>query len=310
MLYGNQVIQNEIISKVHEFETNYNKKVIFGSMVGSISKGVERYDSDYDTRFLYFDQTKQGVVRWDQKKENIKEDQIHYCYIPTKEYGYVDGMTYRSRYGDFELEDKSFFYDKIAFWEFTSFINFLTNPKLDDKVSVGLYHIVGWTFNSPFCWDPYGIKERISCLIDKMFVLEYEIQYYRNYILSMQNKDSVMLREYLYAAYYALAMEYCIKNNRFAPVYFKTLLSLCRNEELAKAVLKLEEDYYSFDLSEVESGNYERKMMAQRKTVRNDVIDGFLRQIVDQTQNYEGKMPKSGTDYRGKVVEIILDALN
>lgn len=26
--------------------------------------------------------------------------------------------------------------------------------------------------------------------------------------------------------------------------------------------------------------------------------------------NYEGKMPKSGTDYRGKVVEIILDALN
>ena len=87
-------------------------------------------------------------------------------------------------------------------------------------------------------------------------------------------------------------------------------MSLCRNEEFAKAVLKLEEDYYSFDLSEVESGNYERKMMAQRKTVRNDVIDGFLRRIVDQTQNYEGKMPKAGTDYRGKVVEIILDALN
>ena len=240
----------------------------------------------------------------------VNEGQLHYCYIPGTPGYYVEGDSYRNSVLKHEAKDKGLFYDKIAFWELTSFLGLLKYPELDGAFSVGLYHTAAWTFNSPYCWDPYGIKERISCLIDKMFVLEYEIQYYRNYILSMQNKDSVMLREYLYAAYYALAMEYCIKNNRFAPVYFKTLLSLCRNEELAKAVLKLEEDYYSFDLSEVESGNYERKMMAQRKTVRNDVIDGFLRQIVDQTQNYEGKMPKSGTDYRGKVVEIILDALN
>lgn len=312
MLYGNQVIQNEIISKVHEFETNYNKKVIFGSMVGSISKGVERYDSDYDTRFLYFDQTKQGVVRWDQKKENIKEDQIHYCYIPTKEYGYVDGMTYRSRYGDFELEDKSFFYDKIAFWEFTSFINFLTNPKLDDKVSVGLYHIVGWTFNSPFCWDPYGIKSKITFLLDKMFIPEYEIQYYRNYIIKNKKKDNVMIREYLYSAYYALAIEYCMEYFRFPPVYFKSLLAMCNDNKLRNAIINLEQEYYSVIDDELRKNkNYQRKMgdfiLAKSD---NYIIDHFIDKILIKSEHYDkGNLENSNENYVDSIINIVLDSL-
>ena len=52
MLYGKEAARNEILSQVEEFEKRYNKKVVFGSVLGSISKGVERYDSDYDSRFL------------------------------------------------------------------------------------------------------------------------------------------------------------------------------------------------------------------------------------------------------------------
>ena len=65
MLYGKEAARNEILSQVEEFEKRYNKKVVFGSVLGSISKGVERYDSDYDSRFLYFDVTNQEIVRWD-----------------------------------------------------------------------------------------------------------------------------------------------------------------------------------------------------------------------------------------------------
>lgn len=191
MLYGNAKVQAEILEHVGQFEKEYNKKVIFGSMVGSISKGLERFDSDYDTRFLYLDQSEQGIVRWDQTEEDIAEEQIHICYIPDRMNCYVGGRNYRDKYHEFELSDKSYFYDKIAFWELTSFVNFLKKPKLDNKFSVGLYHIVSWTFNSPFCWDPYGIAGKVRCLLDEMFIPEYEIQYYRNYIVNAKKKRSV-----------------------------------------------------------------------------------------------------------------------
>lgn len=312
MLYGNQVIQNEIISKVHEFEANYNKKVVLGAMVGSISKGVERFDSDYDTRFLYLDQTEQGIIRWDKNKESIKEDQIHYCYIPTKKDCYVDGMTYRSQYKDFELEDKSFFYDKIAFWELTSFVNFLTNPELDGKFSVGLYHIVGWTFNSPFCWDPYGIKSKITFLLDKMFLPEYEIQYYRNYILRNLKKDNVMIREYLYSAYYALAIEYCMEHFRFPPVYFKSLLAMCNNDKLKDAIINLEQEYYNAIEEEMRiSKHYERKMgdYIHAKT-DSVVIDDFIDKILIKSEHYSvGDVENSRENYVDRIINIVLDSL-
>ncbi len=190
MLYGNEKIQKEIINQIEKFEKKFNKKVVFGAMVGSISKGVERYDSDYDTRFLYLDKVEDEYIRWDKTGSDLKEEQIHYCYVPEKCNCYANGREYRKEHHKFDLEDKSLFYDKIAFWELTSFLNFLKVPVLDNKFSVGLYHIVSWTFNSPFCWDPYGIGSKISCLLDEMFRPEYEIQYYRNYILRAQKKRS------------------------------------------------------------------------------------------------------------------------
>lgn len=312
MLYGNRKIQDEILGKVKEFEEKYNKKVVFGAMVGSISKGVERYDSDYDTRFLYLDQSAQGFVRWDRVKEDIKERQIHQCYIPDSKDCFVDGVHYHDKQCEFMPEDKGLFYDKIAFWELTSFINFLRNPKLDNKFSVGLYHIVGWTFNSPFCWDPYGIKSKISCLLDEMFIKEYEIQYYRNYIQNTLKKSPVMLREYLYSSYYALAIQYCIKHEKFAPVYFRTLLAMCNNEKIEDAILKLEKRYYSSVAEKVQEGKlYERKMANSISVEKSSIIDNFLEEILKSTEVYYcDKIKENGKDYVERIISIILDSLN
>lgn len=311
MLYGNAKVQAEILEHVGQFEKEYNKKVIFGSMVGSISKGLERFDSDYDTRFLYLDQSEQGIVRWDQTEEDIAEEQIHICYIPDRMNCYVGGRNYRDKYHEFELSDKSYFYDKIAFWELTSFVNFLKKPKLDNKFSVGLYHIVSWTFNSPFCWDPYGIAGKVRCLLDEMFIPEYEIQYYRNYIANAKKKDPLMIREYLYAAYYALAIEYCLKYNRFAPVYFKPLLAMCMNQRLEKAIRELERGYYESVTKALNKGmGYERKMTDSFSAYRNSIIDDFLNEALVKTEKFQGKdFRVIEIDYVGEIIEIILDSL-
>ncbi len=310
MLYGNEIIQKEILNQVKKFETKYNKRVIFGAMVGSISKGAERYDSDYDTRFLYLDEGEHEFVRWD-RLDDIEENQIHYCYIPEKRDRHVAGDIYRNQYREFELEDKSLFYDKIAFWELTSFVNFLRKPELDHQFSLGLYHIVAWTFNSPYCWDPYGIKSKISSLIDQMFVSEYEIAYYRQYICNALNKSSMRVREYLYSVYYALAIEYCMKYNRFAPVYFKSLFVLCKDEKLRHAILKLEESYYNSVAEQMEAGKkYERKMANLFCINRNEIIDHFLEKVLEKT---EGKNPNSyrekGEDCIDGIIEIIFNSL-
>lgn len=310
MLYGNKYIQDEILDQVKLFEEKYNKKVIFGAMVGSISKGVERYDSDYDTRFLYLDQSEHGVVRWD-KIEDIKENQIHICYIPERLSCYVGGGDYRRKHREYDLADKSYFYDKIGFWELTSFIGFLRNPRLDNKFLVELCHIVAWTFNSPFCWDPYGIASKVNSLLDEMFVPEYEIQYYRNYILRAREREPMRAREYLYSAYYALAIEYCLKYNKFAPVYFQSLLATCRNENLVKAILKLQESYYE---SATETLNlekkYERQSVANFRTYRDSIIDDYLSEVLVKTEKYSCDVfCRPEHDYINEIIDIINDSL-
>ncbi len=312
MLYGNRKVQDEIIEQVRRFEEKNNKKVVFGAMVGSISKGMERFDSDYDTRFLYLDPSESGYIRWDKKNGIIEERQVHFCYIPERKECYVEGTDYRDRHQEYDLKDKSFFYDKIAFWEMTSFVNFLRKPKLDNKFSVGLYHIVSWTFRSPFCWDPYGITEKINALLDEMFIPEYEIQYYRDYILKAQAKKPIRIREYLYSAYYALAIEYCLKHHRFAPVYFKSLLAMCDREELAKSIVCLEKTYHRSVSEAINCGEkYERKMSNLFCTENDEMIDTYINNILKISGECNcGNAQGSRTDYVDEIIEIILGSLD
>lgn len=290
MLYGMKDNRDIILEKVKEFEEKYQKKVVFGSMVGSISKGVERFDSDYDTRFLYLDKTETGYFRWDQLKEDIKESQIHQCYIPEKD---------------------DLFYDKIAFWELTSFINFLRNPQLDRKFSVGLFHIVGWTLNSPYCWDPYGIKSKIVFLLDEMFQKSYEIQYYRNYITKCLQRKPCRLREYFYSCYYLIAIQYCLEYNRFPPIYFPTLLEYCKDDELKVEIERLKKEYYetSEEMYRQNPAAYKRKMANYITVERNETVDKKLINILDSTKEYEclQKNPKT-KDYVEDIIEIIFDS--
>lgn len=290
MLYGKDEVKDEIIKRVKEFEQRYDKKVIFGSMVGSISKGVERYDSDYDTRFLYFDKKENSFIRWDKVLQDINEIDIHMCYTPR------EGL----------------FYDKIAFWELTSFINFLRKPQLDGKFSVGLHHIVGWTFNSPYCWDPYGIKNKINFLLDDMCQVDYEICYYKNYIEKCLNKEEIFMREYLYSCYYAIAIQYCAEYQRFAPIYFPTLLVFCKDKKVREAIEQLQNEYYhtADELLGRDGEEYTRKMANNITVNRNRAIDNFLFETLSKADTWKEKNHlQKKDDGVEQIISIIIDSL-
>ena len=56
MLFGTEELQKKLMEEVMACEKEKHMKVVYGALVGSISKGLQLIDSDYDTRFLYINE--------------------------------------------------------------------------------------------------------------------------------------------------------------------------------------------------------------------------------------------------------------
>lgn len=209
MLYGNKIIQEDVLSAVGKYSEENGIIPIFGAMVGSFSKGTNYMNSDYDTRFLYV-------------KRNFPEE----VYLPKKMR--EEEIKQRLYPGDNRI------WEWIPFWEFSAFLQFLVEPSFLNDFSCGLYNIVGWTFKSPYIWDPYGLANKLLPLIDDIFVKEYEIQYHlRNiekYYEWDTNKEEVIIKNYLDAIHSALTIEWCLQKDSQPPIYFETLLSFSQRK--------------------------------------------------------------------------------
>ena len=48
-------IAEEALAKIQKFEDSENKKLIYASTIGSISKSISRDNSDYDLRGIFVD---------------------------------------------------------------------------------------------------------------------------------------------------------------------------------------------------------------------------------------------------------------
>lgn len=57
MLFGSEDFKNNLLNNVAKCEQEQGFRVIYGAVVGSISKGIQYCNSDYDTRFLYINNT-------------------------------------------------------------------------------------------------------------------------------------------------------------------------------------------------------------------------------------------------------------
>ena len=209
MLYGSKERQDLVLREAHQYAETIDATLIFGAMVGSVSKNIQYADSDYDTRFLY-----------------LRKDFPNKICIPSE-------MTEDELVKRYYPEDEVF--EWIPFWEATSFLQFLVNPSFKDDFSVGLYNIVGWTFQSPYVWDPYGLQNRLMPLINKIFRSDYEVAYHKMGIglcwASIQCERAIA-KDYLYAVHAAATIEWSIKYKEQHPINLETLLQELDHREI------------------------------------------------------------------------------
>ncbi|MCR5651310.1 MAG: hypothetical protein K6F86_09045 [Lachnospiraceae bacterium] len=211
MLY-NEKIEKEILLDAFDYvnRTMKDAKLIFSSMVGSISQGGHYFDSDYDTRFLY--------IRDSFPSKTIlacehNEDELVKRYYPQNKV-----------------------YEWIPFWELTSFFSFWDNPKfLDCDISLGLYNIVDWTINSPYVWDPYGLQQKIVPIMHRIFVPENKMcaqkKIIEKYYGEIHTGNQVIVKSYFYMIHAAATIEFINRYRTMAPVDIQSLLfSLNRME--------------------------------------------------------------------------------
>lgn len=263
MLYGSMDIQNDVIREVKEYCAVNGFKPIFGSMVGSISHGVNYINSDYDTRFLY-----------------LRSDFPDNICLPDKmcEKDLIKRI--------WPKENKV--WEWIPLWEFSSFLQFLTIPSFKNDFSVGLYNVVGWTFQSPYQWDPYGIRNKIMPLINDIFIKEYEIEYHLKLIegeYEFNSREPLPAKTYLSIFHSAMTIDWSLKRNSQPPVYYDTLQKCCCNDDLRNTVKKIiikakqeaaERAQFTIDGAVVtgELSDLHYKIL----TERNPIIDEFINQ--------------------------------
>ena len=145
-----------------------------------------------------------------------------------------------------------------------------------------------------------------------MFRADYEIQYYQNYIEACLKKEQTYMREYLYSAYYAIAIHYCVKYQRFAPVYFPTLLEFCEKKEVREEIEELQRKYYNTaDLLSTGNGtDYKRKMANSIPVLRNEIIDNFLLETLMNTEEWKNKSyGQEQKDSVDQIISIIINSL-
>ena len=263
MLYYAEKMETKVIREVRQFENSHNVRVIFGSMVGSTSRGLNRRGSDYDTRFLF--------VNLDFPQRIIHPN------------GTEQGVIYREYY-------QNEWYEWIPYYEFSSFLGYLIEPCIE-KFSYGLYNIIGWTFASRYNWDPYGIKELIWPIIQECFYKDYCIEYHRQQmkLYEMSGKDEVPYVKYLYRLHEALTLDWIFKHNEFAPVDIYTLASI--NIELIKPLSRIiskareEADKLPMDCTLQERDNFDLSILVDR----DDIIDDYINLMEKEVVNYQVK---------------------
>lgn len=205
MLYGSKKFIDDLIKSIKKIENEKCIKIVFGSTIGSISRGIERFTSDYDVRFLYVDKSYKFLDKHDRHTEN------------------------RIRYRAF-YESKA--YNCIAFWEVSAFLNFLCEPYIDNNAQYKLVRNVLWTFTSPYTYDPYGICVKILPILKKTLNLECEMKYHYRILehLISTKEYSVPISQYLSTVHAYLSLKWLKCVNDMPPIYITTLLSIADNE--------------------------------------------------------------------------------
>lgn len=294
MLYGNSELQKKVIDVASREASKIGGISVFGSSVGSISFGTTRFDSDYDTRFLYYNpQTLQSI----REGRPLREKDVVYRYYPQEEQ----------------------VYEWIPLWDITALLYFLHEPRLDQKFSYGLYNLVPWTFYSPYSWDPYGLSQKLMPLANLIFDLDLASGYFRNFIQTeFHNEDGeVLLREYLYSARAAISLEWLMETRSFAPVHLDTLLAYEADREIVSIVRMLMEQMREWSVSVVkQKQEVKHKNSRALKTSTIPYLNAFITAqmdkitaVLEQKSMGAGKSPADCMKIVDHMFDLVLSAI-
>ena len=289
MLFGTLELQKEVLGQAQRYAEKENIKLIFGAMVGSISKGLQYADSDYDTRFLYL-------------RNDFPEKICVPCEMEEKE------LVKR-----YYPENKV--YEWIPFWEATSFLQFLVNPGFKDDFSVGLYNIVGWTFLSPYIWDPYGLQSKLMPLMNQIFCPEYEIAYHKRVLdkyIAEFGRDAVITKSYLYSVHAAATIEWSMIFNQQPPVHLQTLLYGLNRHKVWDAIkVVLDGARETVRRNYVHSSIKLHGSHFEVKSVYNQVIEDYVNEIISDSDMYklDSNVEVKGQKVVNNMYEIICDSV-
>ena len=266
MLFGGEKIIKKIVQDALTFAKENEFLLIFGAVVGGCSKGVQYPDSDYDTRFLYLDKKTSRIFYPMQEKE--------------------DTLKHR-KYFDEAVSP----YEWIPLWEATSFFQLLNTPGFDGKISLGLYNTVGWTLQSPYTWDPYGLTAKLMPFVNSIFRKEYYIPYHAELIRTYwTSDDKIVYKDYIYAIYEALCVLYADKYNVFPPVYMKTLAASLLEEELTTDIFSLIHEAQEYSEKFCRSGQSKKMHDSHFKgtIAKNPKYDEIITKALMKSEHIEG----------------------
>jgi len=202
----NGLVASEALKKIHKFEESENKKVIYASTIGSLSKLISRPNSDYDLRGIFVGNDFSPLNKDDLHNEDLIR---------------------------FRIFDKDNTCNCIALWEAHAFLNFIFEPYIDSGYQYKLIKNVLWSFNSPFNYDPFGIQNSLLPLIKKCISLEKEYLFQLNEINILSEKIQKIFNErsILEIIHGNLYIYWLCLYKELPPLSSYSLLNILKNED-------------------------------------------------------------------------------
>ena len=199
-------VAKEALEKIYNFENTENKKLIYASTIGSISKSISRGNSDYDLRGIFVNKNGKFLDKKDLHNEKIIR---------------------------FRIFDKTNTCNCIALWEASAFLNFIFEPYIDSGYRYKLIRNVLWSFNSPFSYDPYGLQNSLLTVIKKCISLDKEYDFLVNEIESHKKQllQKFSERSILEIIHSTLYIKWICKFKELPPLSIYTLLNIFSERE-------------------------------------------------------------------------------
>lgn len=299
MLFGNQKFRQGFMQDVKDIAQRKGLKIVFGSLIGSLPQGIQCYDSDYDSVFLYINQDFPDHII---DADTSTYEEVLYRYYPVDPMSVYDSLTYR---------------------ELTSFFGFMKNPSIQhENRDYGLYYYFAEVLLSPHTWDPYGIQMKVLPLLYRCYDHEMMLKAFVNKVNLLKKnadigKDGLFnYKFYIRKILYAFFLEWSLEHHSFAPTYVDTVLQCSRNQTAAAELKKTLADYRRLDIE-----NYKKLDVSVIKeahlsleVAENKVLESYVNRVLDDAHEQLQKSTQSGRicteqDIR-RIINVVAASLN